>query len=385
MASIFRTEGLNLNMYSPPWQGSLWLRNYTDYVEGYSHELASFGGFNQASISLGNQPIGTLEDWTENGLGREMKVTSGDNQIVFEGFINQMDFEVAGFSFSLGPFLDIANRIALTYSYVDTSTGTAITGLRATSPWYTDDISIGKYGVQSKMLSSGGIDLDAVDGLIALALDRLAQPQRTEDLNLSGSGETFSIKLTIAGWWNMFEKYVYNNTADPTAINVSDKLIAIVAAEPNLLFKSSGIQKNDLQVSSWENDNAEAWGLIKANVNLGDTGFNRYTFGVYENRLVRYGPVENKVTYYRPVGEKLQTLLDESDNRVPPWLVRPGYWVRVRDLTPARKTVNDFNDIGYVFIESLSYSAPDNLSLNGGHNYRLTQRLAQLGLSGIGI
>lgn len=385
MASIFHTEGLNLNMYLPPWQKSLWVQDYTDYVEAYSHEMASLGGFNQASVSLANQPLGTLEEWTQNGLGREMRVTSGDGLTVFEGFINQMDFDVAGFSFSLGPFMDIANRIALAYSYIDTSTGQAITGLRAVSDWVQDELSIAKYGVQSKLLSAGGIDENVIDEILTLALDRLKEPQRTEDLNLSSGDGTFGVKLTLAGWWNMLDRYTYNNNTDPTSINVSDKLIAILAADPNLLFSSSGIQKNDLQVSSWENDDAKAWGIIKSLVSLGDTANQRYTFGVYEKRLVRYGPVENKVTYYRPVGEKLKTLLDESDNRVPPWAVRPGVWVRVRDLTPARKAVNDFNDIGYVFIESLSYSAPDSLSLNGGHNYRLSQRLAQLGLSGIGI
>lgn len=385
-STIFSSSGLNVNMYEPPWRGSTWVSSLTDDIKSYGHDIAAIGGFTGANITLFKQPGEVLEDWVENGLGREIKVKAGSGATAFEGFINRIEIVVEGFRFALGPFMDISNKLMLTYSMIDWSTGQAITGLKGVTPWVTDAASITKYGIQSKVLSTGGIQIDLIDELLNLTLIKLHQPARSEDVSFGTQATAFDIRIDLLGWGSMLEKYPYNSSST-SPVNISTKISNIVTAEPNSLFSTQGIQVNTLQVFPWENDNATAWGLIKNAITLGDASNNRWLFGIYENRVARYALAAETIGYMRPLGENLLTVLDTSGNEVPGWQVRPGTWVQISDLIPSKKNreIDPFDDLQRMFIESVSFRSPDSLVLNGSQTFKLDQRLAQLGISGIGL
>ena len=120
--SLFVTTGLNADLYEAPWRnaqpvtlaGSGWIRSLTSEVTNYGHDLAAMGGFIGASLVLQNQTQETIPDWLEMGLGREVRVTDGTTKMsCFEGFINRIDFSIEGFHFTVGPFMDIMNRVRL--------------------------------------------------------------------------------------------------------------------------------------------------------------------------------------------------------------------------------------------------------------------------------
>lgn len=384
MASLFQNLGLTLTIYEQPWRGGKFLRSYNDEVKNYGHDMGAVGGFLGCSFELADQPFNDFEDWIESGLGREVKITSAGGS-VFEGFINRLEFTIEGFHVVYGPLMDVVNKARLQYSVIDWSTGQAVTGLQATTGWFEDLNSQTKYGIHTKVLSSGGIQPDLVDELVQQVLKKLAKPKSSEDLSFaSGSGGPFSIRVVVEGWYSWLDKYVYNST-DTTMVNLSAKLKAIIAIEPNNLFNSGLVQTNTLQVSLWENDSTSSWGQMKALLAFGDANFDRYILGVYENRIISYKKVEDVITYYRPLKEKLTSVLDTQQNLVDPWLVRPGVWVNVMDLMPTYRAPALESAMDTMFIESVNFKAPNSLTLNGSNIYKLEQRLAQLGISGLGI
>lgn len=384
MASLFQTNGLTLNVYEPPWRASKFLRNYSDKVRNYSHNLAAVGGFLSADFDLIEQPFTELEDWVENGLGREVKILTGSGSSVFEGFIDRLEFTVEGFHVSYGPMMDVGNKVALTFSMIDMSTGSPVTGMRGISDWVEDKISQFKYGILIKVLSSGGIQLEVVDEIVNLALKKISKPPKSEDLSFGSGASAFSLRMSLQGWGAFLNKYPYNNTGYSWT-TVGDKIKAIVAAEPNGIFRTGLVSANALAVTEYENDNALAWGILKGLLSYGDTSFNRYILGTYENRNVVYRKVEDIFTYYRPLRESLTSVLNDRNQLVDPWLVRPGYWVKIQDLMPTARHAEPFAALDAMFIESVGFKEPNGLTLNGSTIYKLDQRLAQLGISGLGF
>lgn len=371
-------------MYDPPWRGGNFIRSYNEAVSGYGHTMAAIGGFLSCDFEINDQPYVNLEDWIENGLGREVKIKTGSSETVFEGFIDRLEFTIEGFHVTYGPMMDIGNKVVLMFSTIDWSTGSPVTGVRGISNEVNDFSSQNKYGILNKILSTGGIQVDLVDELTQLATKKISKPSKGEELNFSGSSSSFSIRVNVQGWGAFLEKFPYNNNSYGQ-VNISDKIAAIIAAEPNHLFSPGGITLNTLQTSQYENDNSIAWSILKGMMAYGDVNFNRYILGTYEDRKIIYRKVEEEFKYFRPLKENLKSVLDSQGNIIDPWLVRPGNWVKIMDLMPTAKFNDDFDGLDSMFIESLSFKEPESLSLNGSSAFKLEQRLAQLGISGIGI
>jgi hypothetical protein len=60
-----------------------------------------------------------LEDWASYGIGRHIVVYNPSLVQIWEGFINQVDITEGGEQFSIGPLIDIGNRVKVPYSPVD--------------------------------------------------------------------------------------------------------------------------------------------------------------------------------------------------------------------------------------------------------------------------
>lgn len=382
--SIFRAGGLSLGISEPAWRTPTPLGDFSSYVTDYSHVSVATGGFYQASFKL-RLPASQLEDWYDNALGRKVTTYTPGRGIAWQGLINQVELSIGGYRLSIGPYLDIANKVMLIYSAIDTSTGAAITGLRLATDYLTDQASIAKYGILPQVLSASGISADNVDELLGAFLTRSKRPARSEDLTLPSPAPTFDLAVDCVGFVRLLEKYPYNNTATGL-VNISDKLKAILQADPNGLLGTdlTNITTNTLQVSSYEQDNAAAWGLIKSLLAQGDSSLQRYTFGIYEDLKAYYGPQSTTVQYVRPLREAGSVFEDQVGGRLYPWEVRPGAWVWVADLLPARQQSADLNeDPRAMYAETVTFRAPDSLTINGSHSFKVEQRLAQMGLAGV--
>jgi hypothetical protein len=381
--TIYQQNKLAFLVTAPPWSNSGYATDHTQDVTSYDHTHAALGGFWSANLTM-RLPLHDLEEWMEYGVGRQVQVKGRGTKTAWEGIVNRVTVNVGGYNMTVGPYLDIANKVKLAYSIFLQLGGGNATGIRVVTEPTSNLSSQAKYGILAKVFSVGGIDSSAVAGLQAMLLERYSQPPRSEDLNLPGDTglRYIDLKLECIGYAHLLQKYTYNSTTAGTQ-NLSAKLAAIVAAEPNALFSSS-VATNTIQVPAGQTDDAEAWGLIKSMIAMGDTSLNRYTFGVYENRRVTYKAVDNNVVYVRPLREGASVIQDAQGGLLQPWEVRPGSYVLVTDLLPGKPVASDLNDEQRaIYADTVQYRMPDSLVINGAHAFRIEQRMAQMGLSGV--
>ena len=310
-----------------------------------------------------------------------------EGQTVFEGFVNALTLNLAGLTKTVGPVLNISNQVRLVFSYVDSSGDTSIVGLRLSTDWAEDLVSQERWGIIQRILSSGGATPEDADSLRDDYLRENAQPETDEQQSFGGNTSEPTLDLQILGYVHRLQNYVYNSTTTG-AQDLSAKIAAVVAAEPNgYLSSATGfIAANTFQVAAYDNDNKVAWNIIKELVAKGDANNDRAIFGVYEDRTVHYQPVVEQIDYYQALSDPAQRIATESGLVVAPWDVRPGRWLFSTDFLVGRvpNTTALRSDPRAEFIEGVTYRAPWALTLRGSKIRRIDQKLAKLGLAGIG-
>jgi hypothetical protein len=192
--------------------------------------------------------------------------------------------------------------------------------------------------------------------------------------------------LQLKGAWDWLKAFV-SNFATAGTLNLSTRLIALLALDPNTVFSTdiSHIVANVYQVMGYENDDKVAQNYLKALLNPGDAAFSRYTFGYYGLEVPYYAAIPTALEYTYSLSDPAQEVQYLSGVTVRPWEVHPARWLQISDLMIGRVPDADLkDDPRNIFIESLTYTAPYGLTLNGAKVGTLSQKMAQQGLSGIG-
>ena len=380
---------LSFSFYEPLWISDTHLFDAGEDLASFSYSTLALGGYWSADLTL-IQPIHRLEEWRARGLGRRVEIAAGPS-VVWEGFVNTVEAEVSGYPQTIGPYLDIINRAKLVFSAIDTSGATPVTGLRLETAWLDDANSIAQYGILQDVFSAGGVALNAADALLAGLLRRRRNPPRSEDLTLQADPppKFVRIKLGLVGYARLMEKYIYNQTTNTGLTTAAAKVALLVQADPNGVLRLGAITPNTLAVPGWENDDAQAWSILKGIIAQGDGALNRWTFGVYGGRRANYKPVAEEISYVRPLREGSGFLTNAQGNAIEGWEVLPGRYVLVEDLAPGRPLATNLEDDPRIlFAETVQVrgegSEISSVVINGAHTYKIERRLAQLGLGGIG-
>lgn len=369
--------------YTP--RGELW-GSLTDTVEGYQHVVDAVGGYWTATFTI----TGTkndVEEWLESGLGRHIEVYDHAGVMMWEGFVNQVSATISALTVTRGPLMGASNRCDLVYSTVDTSTIPPTVGARKNIGTADNVASQALFGILELYLSSGGSTEDeAIEARNSYLAER-ALPKTTQVFNLGG-GNAATAQVSCLGYTHFLTKFVYNQIVTTGDINASDKIEAIIEAQPNTILSETHTQisANTVQTKAYENDNTVARNLIKSTVALGDAGDNRWLFGVYANRVPYYQIAPTTLDYIVRVVDNEQAFQTPVGRTVMPWNVLPGKWALFSDLLIGRieTTTNLRDDPRAMFIESANYTAPWGLALRGGDTDTINQKLAKMGLSGIG-
>lgn len=379
--SAFGGTGLSVIVSNPLALGGGFRDTLTDRVSGWQHEIRAVGGYYSARATLADT-LERLEDWFIDGLGRGIAVYDEAGVAIWEGFVNQVEIAAGPLRAVRGPVLDIANRVDLWYSTVDTSTTPPTVGIRKSVGVANNTESQAIYDIMQTLLSTGGCTAANATHLRDMHLDVYAWPETDAQM---GSADAPSLSIECTGYVRYLEKYVFNDTVSTGLGNLSTKLASILTADPNSLFTQS-IAANTLQVPLYENDNAVAWDLLKNLVLLGDANYARYLFGVYANRVARYEAASTSVDYQQALRDPAQHFMDANGAIVKPWNVLPGKWLFFPDFLIGRVPQDTAlaSDPRAAFLESVRYIAPYGLQWTGGKSNRIQQRLAQLGLSGMG-
>jgi hypothetical protein len=353
-------------------------------ITSYSHELRRVGGYYAATIALADLEEG-LNDWIQNGIGRHIEVYNPVLEVVFEGFTDKISLRMGEDTFNIGPLVDIGNRLAVTYSTVDTATNPPTIGARETTATTDNSSSTGKYGIWEKIHSvNGATSTDATQLRDMLVNDPTrAFPATSGDLALGRAG-SFNMTLSILGYWHWLKAYYYSNSATGD-INLSQKIQDVLAADTNSIFSTdySKITTNTTQVGDYASGKQTAETILKDLNGRGDSSDNPYSIGFYANRRLVYAAIPTDIKYSKrrnkPIKDKLQGLVRPWDVNPAEWIFRPDFLVgRHPPITAA--TLGTDPRAG--LIETVKYSSPYGLTVNGRKLSQIDQVLAKRGIGG---
>ena len=378
-------DNLDIAIADPVWITGTFEQNINQY-NSYSHTINAVGGMWSANLSI---PVSRVEaeDWFMDGLGRDVTVTNTALETVFNGFVNKITVNIGTFTTERGPLMDVANQVAIVYSTIDTTTDPPILGIREITTNATDSTSQTKYGVISKVLSTGGATATTAEQIRDTFLEENKDPQTSQNITIGGTGQPGTLTLQILGYAHFLSLYTYNSTTTGTR-TYSLRIQDILGADPNSIFSTdySKISTNSATVPRYDNDDRKGWAVIKDVLAKGDSSYNRYLFGIYESRQAEYSAIPTEVEYYHQIADPKQRILTGSNAEIDIWDIRPGKWLQVTDWLVGRsgRTIEIRDDQRNMFIESVTYSTPDALQIKGIKVATMPQLLGKLGLSGIG-
>jgi hypothetical protein len=260
-----------------------------------------------------------------------------------------------------------------------------------------DDSSIEKFGVLEQIISGGQLlDDDPDDGAGAnraetlrdTYLDEMKDPQSSEELGLGSSSQP-SVTLDLLGYRHRFSRYmVQDSTTQTIVISDSDgtgKMQRVIAADPSGLFQTdyNYMDDNALLTSRYEDGTRDAWTILSELTEMGDANNVRTTLGVYEGQRVHYATLPDDVAYEHRIADPVMRVEQYGSGvEVRPWDVKPARWLLLSDFLVGRTqtTTDKRKDPRYVFIESVRFTAPYNVQINGGKISTVKQMLAKQGM-----
>ena len=359
-------------------------------MTGYSHTITADGGMQSASLSL----VGTVDEmeaWLSDGLNRHVEVYSPDQVLVFEGFVDQITYSAGTLTATRGPLMNIANRISVVYTPIlSDDEDPPVTGTQTTTEIVDNETSQDKYGIVEQVFSAGTLYPDSAEALRDAYLEEIAWPETSETIGIGSTSEP-SVELSILGYVSRLNTYITQDTTTQS-IQISDpdgtgKLQQLIADDPNGIFPAdyTGMEENNLLAQQYENENRTGWAAMQELVELGnDTDNTRMTLGVYAGRRVVYATIPTDVEYEHRIADRaMRVERYGTGHEVRPWDVLPARWTFLPDYMVGRQVpVDRRQDPRYIFIESVSFSAPYNVDLTGSKVGTIRQLLAKQGMWG---
>jgi len=357
--------------------------SYTNELSDYTHERAAFLDFESATIGLKGDHL-DAEDWIEYGLGRDVTVIDDAQDTVFQGFVDKVEVVAGGLTVRRGPLLGIGNRVSAVYAVLDNTVNPPTVGDRTVTTIVEDELSQQMYGIVEKVVSAGQISTAEANHLRDTFLEENKLPETSQGINSMGSGPGITIRLEVLGYGHWLNVYIYNQTAISATTQISDKIEAVLTADPNNIISTyyANIDFNGVLVSAFENDDPYGLTVIKELVSYGNVTYNRWLFQINRNRQARY--------FQPPVDWEYQISIGENELRtrggalVPPWSIKPGKWIFVNDFLTGRSMGEDLRiDPRMVFVESVTYTAPYTFKIEGSKTNVVKQILSQFGMKGL--
>lgn len=364
---------------------------YTDLtrkISRYSHELRAVGGFYSANISF-NANRELVNEWVQHGLARHIVVRSNDGVIIFEGFVDKVNVSAGALTYECGPVMDVANKVATKYSTIDNTVSPPIMGNRAITSFSSNTDSQAIYGILEYINSTGGSTATEAEQSRNSYLTDTAWPFKSHDFTLGTASSQSQIILSCLGYWHLLEKYLTYSDTNTGTLGISTKITTILAAHSITGLYStdySRVISNTFAVTRYENDNNSALSIIEGLNQLGDTSNRRYNIGIYAGRQLRYEPANDYYEYERRIGSNAD-YANIVGGSIAPWYILPGKWVFFPDFLvgahPPVTAATLRSDPRTSYIETLSFTAPRTLAINGKKLGEYDQLMARIGLAGI--
>lgn len=348
--------------------------NYNREVISYNHTITNNIGYDTASINIAINPTNILNT-AYDLIGKNIEVHYSDSELIWTGFVNQVDINLGNSAVSFGPYTEIANKVLVYYTEYTT-------GVPGVTTYTNDTKSQNFYGVVTKILSSGNVSATNADKIRDVYLYENAYPKVSKTVSSAISENTMTV--SCLGNYHLLGLYPYNNLSSGS-ITLSDKIKLILEAQPNTFFSTNylNIESNSLSVLKLENSNRLASDIIKELVNLGNaSNNNRTVFSIFGN-IAEYRTIVYDTRYYLDISSPRPQVTEINANIVSPYKIMPGYFIETVYLTSGRKDTNIQFSPQISLIEAVTYTYPNEFQIRSGNTGTLSQQLAKLGLGGI--
>lgn len=384
--SVLGEAGLSINVSTPIVRGQGYIQTLVDAVTTYSHDISAPRGFDSSdlTVAVGDDEIG---EWVNEGLGRDVTVRNAAGAEVWSGFVNTIDIRQGARTMTIGPLVDIANRIAILFGEVDHTADPPPPPLQTITTYAEDSASQDDYGVWEKVINGGNRTRAEANQIRDAQLNLLAFPDTSKELATGGGMP--SVRLDCLGYWAWLQAFTYNDAAQ-LSTTISGKILLVMAAaelaNSGVISTDYGlIGDNDVLAYQFEDKYRTGLAVIEDVVKYGDENYDRWTFGVYEGRQAIFDIVPDTIKYVNRRGDG-DLVKYRKGGEVMPWDVRPVEWLAFADIVvgaPLPQTrAGLYSDLRTEFIERVQYTAPYSLSLNGQRINSARQALAQMGIGG---
>lgn len=381
MTRIYDRTGIGIAYGDPIWKPGRRdiLGSLTTELTGYQHKLSAFLGPSSCSISFMATPH-DVDTWAIDGLGRTVYATDHYQVGIWEGFVNEIFLNRGGVQIKIGPLLEIGNRIRAVYEEIDPATMPPTSLGRTETTIAEDGRSQVRYGILEQVISVGQVETTVAEQLRDAHLKNRKSAKSSLTLNLDENSEP-KIELSCLGIGDLLDAYIYENLAGSGTQTLSDRIKDILAADPNGLFLIKRVQENLFAVQEWESDYPTGLACLKELVAVGDASDNRWILYVRPGREIVYRPIGDQVDYFWSATQNRMT--NRAGNEIMPWSVEAGRWLRINDFLIGTTTPDDiFEDVQAVFLETVNFTAPNQITFEGGYVNTLAQWLAKFGLGG---
>lgn len=382
-------QGLNLTVlaFAPDIssytvRGNLFDDQIAFKMDALSIDKHADGGWWSAQITL-NAQLTNAELWFEEGLNLHIEIYNPALVKIFEGFVNQVNLSAGALSATRGPVLDVVNRLSVIYTpLLDATIAPPIYGAETTTTIVDDTASHVDYGIIENVFSAepGRCLQTQAEQQRDTFLEELKDPKTSEDAGFSARNVT-QVVLDILGYRHRLQTFIHQNVAAAT-VQLSTKIQQALGSDPNALFSTdySDIDANAFLVNQYDNDNRTADNVIRELVEIGGAATNnRYIFGIYDGIKAHYNAIPTTALYQHRIADKFRRVERFGTGQlVRPWDVEPGQFLFFPDFLVGRAQPTALrNDPRYLFIESVSFSTPYELQINGTQLSTIPQLLAK--------
>jgi hypothetical protein len=362
--------------------------SFSNVVESYNHTNEIFGGYINAQFSMRAEE-GIIDDWLERGVNRHIEVYNPSGVEIWEGFVNQVTYSVGGFSVIRGPLLDLANRVWVAYGDYNTLTGAQ--GATTETPLVNNLDSQGHYGILERIVDGGQRD-EINYGEATQLRDTYLAEQRVitnKTWNPTGSSEP-TLTVDCAGYFRRLERIYYQDLVK-ASVTCTHAVTDVLNADTTLnhLFSAvnADIGVNAVAISGERPEYVPCDTVLREVVAYGGPTFARWLFYVGNSRRATYRAIDMALSYIQALRDPAQAIRTQSGDVVYPGDVFPGHWMFFPDFAIGRVFEGNVTDLisdpRSLFIESVTFTAPDQLDIAGSRVDKLSAMLKEFGLGSI--
>jgi len=250
---------------------------------GLSFSRRAEGGFHRASFSVRESPD-FQSAFMENALGREVQIYGNEGDLVWEGYIDGMDYDggKAVYSVDLG---GMANAVWVRFRQRGQTT-------TERSVVQTDDDSIARFGRKEFVLSAGELESTDIPNNVALQYLNLSKwpiPTPTRINPEQELAEYPTIAVDCRGWFDTLGWCTYNQTASTDNQGATSQISTILAdTDISQFVAGSELGTNSTSVSKEYDADRRGDAIAQDIARLGDAQGNRWVIYMDKGRILRF-------------------------------------------------------------------------------------------------